>query len=452
MNRIFCIIMLLLLASTVTIFSENIYIRADSKGNNSGTDWSNALTSLPWRYDWVRGNTYYIADGDYDSGTQDYFDCRTAENGSEYITIKKATEVDHGTDEGWNSSYGDGVALFLAPIWFNTSYWIFDGVTGVDNGAIEPYGFKVYNSSQSSAGSLVYITGGVRFVTVQHVEMEQSGTGIEAKQNCFYAVDPTPSYPTDWVLRNCYMHAVSQVHMLVHGGARSIVENNYFADRVRGSYGIHGEAISWNNAGSNANIHIRYNKVVDVEGTGLFVIKDSVQSHFFIYGNLFVNGSDFSASNAAICNTAGDTNSHMYVFNNTFVNIQGSAGVMWDSGSNNYSYNNLWYSCENVFFNNTEHDYNSFYSNDKITSENESGSMIANADPFVNSIGSNFHLIAGNDKGMDLSSYNAMDIGIATFDVDIEGNKRNNWSKGAYEYNPFGDDLNAIPFGIRIKQ
>ena len=39
---------------------------------------------------------------------------KITKSGTQYITIKKAIETDHGTNTGWNSDYGDGQAVFTA--------------------------------------------------------------------------------------------------------------------------------------------------------------------------------------------------------------------------------------------------------------------------------------------------------------------------------------------------
>lgn len=445
------------------LHSNTIYIRSGAEGNNTGLDWKNALVDLPKRNDWVRGNTYYIADGTYHGGTLGYYVCSTPETGNTYIIIKKATEKDHGADNlNWSSDYGNGVAEFPTYIDFRTSYWIFDGVKGFDDGIIEPYGFRFYNTSHTKEGYLMSIRGGVQFVTIQHVEMAQAGVGYNIKQTCFDATDSSPSHATDWTLRYTYMHDVVQVHMLVRGGARALVEHNYMARRSDGIYDIHGEAISWNDAGTDANIHIRYNKTLDIEGTGIFVIKDSVQSHFYIYGNLFVNTrNDYAHGNGAICNTGGDTNTHMYVFNNTFIGINGSAGVSWYNGANNYTYNNIWYNCEGILFRgNTVHDYNSFY-NCQVSAGSEPHIDIRSGNPFINLENHDYRLAASTANGLDLSTYNSLDPGISTFDIDIHGKERVLWNRGAFELgsppNPKDDNMyNNIRkincYGLRIKQ
>jgi hypothetical protein len=106
----------------LTIYSLNaqdVYIRQGATG--TGVDWNNALGALPATF--TRGYTYYVADGSY--GSKNF---NTAASGTTLISIKKATVKSHGTEVGWNSTYGDGQAIFASPLQFTSSYWLFDGV------------------------------------------------------------------------------------------------------------------------------------------------------------------------------------------------------------------------------------------------------------------------------------------------------------------------------------
>jgi len=129
------LINILITICVLNINAQNYYVRSNAAGgNNDGSDWNNAFDTLPDVL--VRGATYYLADGTYESYIFD-----DAEVGTQYITIKKAIESDHGTDVGWQASYGDGQALFDKLI-FSTSYWVFDGQKRDDDWESE-YGFKI---------------------------------------------------------------------------------------------------------------------------------------------------------------------------------------------------------------------------------------------------------------------------------------------------------------------
>jgi len=105
--------------ATPEIPANTIHVTQSGSGTQNGSDWNNAFAGLPSTPE--RGYTYYIANGDYPGRTFGSI------SGTGYITIKKATVEDHGTNAGWQSSYGDGVASF-GEIYFNgASYMILDG-------------------------------------------------------------------------------------------------------------------------------------------------------------------------------------------------------------------------------------------------------------------------------------------------------------------------------------
>ena len=131
--------------------AQSVYcVRAGGSGANNGSDWNNAFSSLPSSLQ--RGATYYIADGNYGGYT---FDDPTS--GTTRITIKKAIQSDHGRDTGWQSSYGDGQAVFGGSIRFQTSYWTFDGQTGGGpNNWKTGFGFKI-NVTGPTSGPGIWI-------------------------------------------------------------------------------------------------------------------------------------------------------------------------------------------------------------------------------------------------------------------------------------------------------
>jgi hypothetical protein len=96
-------VLLILIATPVS--AANVYVRVGAAGAATGADWTDAYTALPSVL--VRGNTYYIADGTYGAYTFD-----DAVSGTSVITIRKATVASHGTETGWDNTYGDGVTTF----------------------------------------------------------------------------------------------------------------------------------------------------------------------------------------------------------------------------------------------------------------------------------------------------------------------------------------------------
>jgi hypothetical protein len=96
---------LTVLALTFTVVRAEVRcVRAGATGVGDGSDWDNAYPALPSSL--VRGGTYYVADGSYRGCSLD------AASGDIPVVLKKATDVEHGTDVGWQAGYGDGEAVF----------------------------------------------------------------------------------------------------------------------------------------------------------------------------------------------------------------------------------------------------------------------------------------------------------------------------------------------------
>ncbi|MDP2690325.1 MAG: hypothetical protein Q8P48_09475, partial [Deltaproteobacteria bacterium] len=134
MMKFFTLVFLVLLTLPQAASAAVHYVRSGATG--AGADWANALPSLPPAL--VRGDTYYIADGSYPSYTFD-----DPQSGSSWIYIKKATAADHGTSAGWQSSYGDGAAVF-SPIKVLTGYYEINGQVGGGPGSwTSVHGFKI---------------------------------------------------------------------------------------------------------------------------------------------------------------------------------------------------------------------------------------------------------------------------------------------------------------------
>ncbi|MBN1291330.1 MAG: hypothetical protein JXB48_05770 [Candidatus Latescibacteria bacterium] len=342
-------------------YAANHYIRPEATGENTGTDWMNAWTEHPDV--WVRGDTYYYADGLIDS------ECviSAKEIGDSRIILKKATVEDHGTDIGWNNTYGDGVFVFTqgkpeknsSVVSVRNSYVTIDGQTGGGPGHWrDGFGFRVSleDSTDVDNHALIRIYDGASYTDFSHIDMKQAGilnwepveNGYLNKQDCFYCSSSDGFSHIN--IRYCYLHDSNRVSVLWGYVSDSIIEYSCF-ERRQGE--PHGEAISANNAGLNANNIFRYNLFVDISGTGIIVIKDSVQSHYYIYGNVFMSTDrDFYyTTNGVICDTGGDKNTYMSVYNNTMINLGGgNTGVSWRGIdiSGNIVVNNLWYNCKNV--------------------------------------------------------------------------------------------------------
>jgi len=395
-------------------------------GSGSGTSWSDARGDLPYGTTYCsRGDTIWVGDGEYTvpSGQMRF---RVAASGTTPIYFKKATASAHGTETGWSSTYGDGVAEIEGTVRFMTDYWVVDGQTGSGKTG---HGFKFTAPAANCSAQywMWYGDADVSHITISHSEFEHCGSGLNYEHSII-RLSGTGAVFTDWTLSYCYMHGVSKVMLLYVEVTDSLVEHCYFYDRdyydnPDPADNIHGEAISWNNEDDTSNVTIRYNTFENIKGTGVVVIKDGDQGGFAIYGNVFFNSNaDYTTSNATISNSGGDTNFDMLVYNNTFVDLTGSTGVLWYCGASactgsdddtNITENNLFVNCGTPIFNGDTDAYNT-----------TSGSTSL----FTNYAGDDFTLASATDAGHALSS---------PYDEDMDGVSRGDdsvWDRGAYEY------------------
>ena len=82
MLRGICKLLTVLAACPSIAMAADHYVRADATGAGNGSDWTDAYTTLPATM--IRGDTYYLADGDYVG-----YDFDTAATGSTFIYIVK---------------------------------------------------------------------------------------------------------------------------------------------------------------------------------------------------------------------------------------------------------------------------------------------------------------------------------------------------------------------------
>ena len=397
LNLIMAVLLILLFPSQA---QAAYYIRAGSSGTNSGSDWNNAYISVPATL--IRGETYWIADGSYGSYT-----FNDPVSGSNYITIKKATISDHGTNIGWESIYGDGQAEFI-DLKIETNYFIIDGNENAK------YGIKINSSSTVAALQLLY----AGHITIRGLEIDLIGA---------------PSYaPSGRCILTKQGNDITLQHINAHhclndgisiGGYGAItnltIDDMWLHDRRFYTQGspIHGDAVEIWSTSSNVTIK---NSVFDWNGQILFFGGDSSISNFYIYGNVFTGGS--AAKGLHPHDTA--SGSGLYVYNNSFYNC-GSTGMDLSSAFTGVAKNNVFYDVNGVGFGNLTHDYNYFETGN---SHGEAHQQVG-GNPFINAAGYNFKLSAATNGG-DSS------IG-AVYGTDQVGKIRGGdgvWDRGAFEY------------------
>ena len=410
------------------------YVRTGAAGLNNGTDWANAWTSLPATL--VRGDTYYIADGTYGGYT-----FNDAVSGELYITIKKAIESDHGTDTGWNASYGDGQAVFSAPgvntggpWYFTTSYWQIDGIVGDGFGEI-PYGFKVALSQTFDNAIVVRIGSNADNISLSRVELDGINEGAvgayQPRSDGLNIFSTGGNFNDNIKISNCYIHDCVRTYVLFGTVKNSVIENCYMEKMIGGNLSsggyIHTGGIVNNTGAINGNNHIRNNRVRNTRGTNVIHFTNANASDYHIYGNVvWRTSAAYDITNGYIGSDSYSTVNNLNIYNNTIYNYDAGISAFYIfNGDNIIIKNNVLYNCGSNTFGSAidDHDYNA--SNVDLSEVN---SVLLATDPFINSATGDFRLNSPTQPGFSLSS---------PYNLDIIGNTRGLdgvWDRGAYEY------------------
>ena len=399
-------------------------------GTGSGVDWNNlkAWTDTP-----VRGDTWYLIDGNYAGKT-----FSVATSGTTLITIKKATIADHaGIATGWVNSLGNGSANFNAQIKFTTSYWVFDGQVGGGpgggfNGWTAGFGFQI---TDTSTNPVVWFNG-CGNITFQHAELKgnlatDGGLGNDGFRCA--KTDLTASGSGLITVRYCSVHNVGRSAIYHRDGPM------LFEDRFLGSYSsTGGEPCPMVELRSDQLFTFRFGLTTHYEGLGGFLCSNDSPANSNttaeIYGNVFFNsgvttwvvgGQGFIGSLAADAFML-----NWKVYNNTFINFPATLDVFGDSGEspsgcvagNNYFYATLLHHVDTGW--NENHDH--FQDSGTATgSQNSTGT----GNPFVDYVNYDFGLTADTAAGGTLA---------APYDVDMTGLARavdGVWTRGAIEFN-----------------
>ncbi|MGZ3768303.1 MAG: hypothetical protein ACXVCP_02150 [Bdellovibrio sp.] len=415
--------------------AANHYVREGATGSASGTDWVNAYTSLPTTL--IRGDTYYIAAGNYPGQSFD-----TPASGTTLINIKKAIESDHGIATGWQTNYGSGQAVFSSGIYFSTSYWLLDGQTGGGPGSwTTGFGFRVNHST--SPGVEVNSAGNI---TLRHLELQGNLTDGIAGFRLVGVDNFTVSYWYTENIGNCPFSLVPVSNFLAEYG---------YVGKYSGSSTAHSEIASiW--GGVTGTTTFRYNIFANVTSTG-GLMWDNSNDHtaqLRVYGNVFYKSPTSlweNNANGLVGGWTGANNEDMYnikVYNNTFYNTTGRilTNFVMRSGDNEVQ-NNIFYNSDSPGYDDfLIHNYN-HYINSGGTQSEINGTSAVSGDPFVNAAGLDFRLTADTLAGITLSSpYNLDPLGIIRGASGI-------FDRGAYQFqSTSGSKLILLPpANLRIK-
>lgn len=404
-----CILLLCCLSS----LAASHYIVPGESG--TGSAWNDALGSLPVNL--TRGDTYWLADGNY--GTHEYLD---NESGSTYIYITKATASNHGTETGWQASYGDGQANFTAIQIISKGYYYFNG--GAWIGWPSTYGFNSTCLSNSTPGWSygVYIdTKNDHYIS--HVTL--IGWYIDMSASTNWPNLDVKGIKNDKgdqsLFSNIYIKNFGD-GISTDATTNSIYEY-FFIERAPLPPGCtdHGDAIVF--AGGENGI-VRYSKF-NWDGQQVFFSGDSswYYPNFKVHNCLLYGGE--TSGKGVYQNSGGPLITNLVVYNCTFSGMNITIQSRVDSTMYGDVQNCIFWNCGSYdsYRNVLTHSYD-FYPTGTVITENNKQ---LGSDPFI-SDGIDFRLKSGSvaiGNGNTLDSQYAVDLSGATRTVP--------WDMGAYE-------------------
>jgi hypothetical protein len=432
------------------------YVRQGAAGAGTGLSWTDAYTTLPATL--TRGLTYYIADGSYASY---FFD--DAQSGTTLITIKKATVSDHGTNTGWVSTYGDGQAVFTAPLKFRFGYYVLNGATRNESdwSSHAAYGFKVvsptgqgneldYGPSIKVGGLLADGSRDISLVGLNANNVQILYTAVMANQIPNVAVrsyqmdTDTESATAGFVASRCYIEKGNN-HYFVRGTTGAIVEYCY-SHSAKSTVDNHGEVVNlyYNAHGAIVRHNIIRDNfdpgfVPDVNGYawGTAAISIVQSANVEIYGNVFYNNCHGDAVVGFDSTNTANAVPNIKLYNNTVHTRSGVNGFILPSGSSGSGLNNMFIGAGS--WANISHSFNA------TTAASMAGdaSVQLNVSPsiFVSEATGDFRLVSGTTHGSPLS---------APYNTDLLGATRGadgTWDRGAHEYSVgggFSNNLRAV--------
>jgi len=415
------------------LWAANHYIRDGASGD--GATWSSAWDSLPSTL--TRGDTYYIADGSYPGYSFD-----DSESGSTFITIKKATASDHGTETGWKSSYGDGAAVFTSGLSWSTGYYVIDGQTGGGPGSWKSgYGFEHHSSS---SGSDIFIDYNVTNVTFKHFKLEGDGASYSGSDIIFIrrtAQDITFSY--------IYAYNAGRGIIFHRGDGTDSDGPVTFEYLYAGTHGVYGQgehsemaSLGNPNGYEASNMTFSYCVFTCGASTGGLMYNGY---NLTVHGSVFVNdGSCSWGGNGALATWSWGEIDNLKAYNNSFINVSRPIGEGGSGTLTGDFKNNIFYSTTDMTLtiDQLSHSYNHYVDTVALS---ETGQTTGSGDPFANYSNLNFSLKNATKQGTTLKS---------NYNKDLAGNIRGAdgiWDKGAVEFtNNAQLQIPSAPINLRV--
>ncbi|MBN2037569.1 MAG: right-handed parallel beta-helix repeat-containing protein [Chitinispirillaceae bacterium] len=413
------------LLAAVVAAAGNIHIVPDGSGvgDRSGRDWANAFDGFPppsaaWWGSAVGGDTLFVSGGTYSENWE-----IPIGGNAQPLLIRRATALQHGSDEGWQEWFDSTVVIKDAGILLHSGNITVDG-------AVEG-GIWILVAARNPSNGVELDKPGNHLVLRR---LRIQGPGYN-DPNPTRGIDCTPSggTSTGLLVDSCIIYDLSSgIYTLRFDSV--IVQHSVIHDIHNGA-DIHENA--WYSEDCNHCI-FRYNIVYNSSSEGVFI--RSTQNDWVIHNNLFYN------SNYGVATKEGFTHTAIVIYNNTFANLRVPI-VLKDPTDVGVVKNNLIVPDESGigYTGQTVHDFNYYGGSSTVDEPNGVAGMGVN--PFVDTARHDYRLRPGTapvEAGVALDS---------TFRRDLAGILRprgRGWDIGALEFDApggfisFEDSLMAL--------
>ena len=447
-SRLLLVLTILIFANLGTAFAANHFVRAGATGNGSGSDWTNACTDFTGSCavaSLVRGDTYYVATGNYAGRT-----FNTPTSGTLRITIKGATVADHGSNLGWSDSLS---VCSTQATWTNawtvsTQFWVFDSQCyppsplHADGNDPTKYGFTVRDASACS-GDITNIDIGAANITLKGISMTNPcATPPGGTQHYFGVHFNTGGSEAGYVFSHNYGENYCADYQGRGGpGPSSPLIEYHYSKGAWSTDNCHGEITAFGGSGAT----IRYNYFDQCQGTACIASDGPSMSAFKIYGNVMNNVTNGgtgcgSGGNGAIAGAGNASITNFEIYNNTIIQPGMCFGWFYSNGGGgNVAKNNIIKgNCD--FTGSLTHDSNYYLScNSGQAAPAETNSQMSSTAPFVNMTARDFHLSADTNMWAPVTS---------PFDIDPDGLPRTS-SRGAFQFSTVTAQRPAAPQSLQ---
>jgi hypothetical protein len=440
-------------------------VTPNGSGSKTGADWNNAYAGLPSTL--VRGDVYYLADGNYGSRLS----LNQADAGTETIELRKAQSWSHCTDTGWNTStMGSGQAVWSwsnagSPIvTIGSDYWIINGnsnepagtigcggvtsLQGSDESQPPPTpiqcGIKIDNSTCTST-STDYCEGGNGVVSgggtsIVWKSVEWKGSGINANESSFWGSKESANLQQ---VTHSYLHDLATT-CWTYGFNNATFTYNYVFGTNDSSIN-HGECLQDSGSDSNAVIMRNYFRDTITNGDLVFVAPTTgTHSNFVFADNVItcdLSGGCRHNDGIIACINSQETCTNLVVYNNTIINCTLNCGLVSTNAGSYVWKNNLYYNSAvswslggSAF---TE-DYNSFLNSGSSGTGTHDVKVTSGAlNPFLNWNSTANAIVGSADLTSDNANWNGRVSLGSPYDTDAAGNSYvAGGARGAYEVRP----------------